>query len=92
MDEKTLFFSILCFCVILLPFAIMSWRTGNKRIYKHVLYWTIIMMMLFLIGKTIKGTLLPPEQPAHPRGALLMNTTQLVPHPAALYWFHELQG
>ncbi len=88
MDEKALFFSILCGCFILLPYAIMNWREGNKRIYKHVLYWTMIMLMMFIIGKTIKGTFIPDEQPDHPRGALIEDTdpasrrkSQILPAP-----------
>lgn len=71
MDDKAVFFSILCGCFILLPYAIMNWREGNKRIYKHILYWTIIMLMFFLITKTFKGTFLPPEQLDRPHGALI---------------------
>lgn len=74
MDEKAVFFSILCICFMMLPYAIMNWREGNKRIYKHVLYWTIIMLMFFLITKTIKGTFIPDEQSARPRGALIEDT------------------
>lgn len=89
MDDKAVFFSVLCFCFILLPYAIMNWREGNKRIYKHILYWTIIMLMMFLIGKTIKGTFIPPEQPVHRRGALLENTDRPVQHPLTPY--HSLE-
>ncbi len=68
----------------MLPYAIMNWRQGNKRIYKHVLYWTIIMLMTFLIGKTIKGTFLPAEQSARPRGALLEDTDPAERRPSQL--------
>ena len=84
MDDKAIFFSVLCLCFILLPIAIMNWREGNKRIYKHILYWTIIMMMTFLIGKTIKGTFLPGEQSARPRGALLEDTDPAERRPSQL--------
>lgn len=84
MDDKAVFFSVLCFCFILLPFAIMNWREGNKRIYKHILYWTIIMLMMFLIGKTIKGTFIPDEQQDHRRGVLLEDTGPSEQRPSQL--------
>lgn len=84
MDDKAIFFSVLCLCIIVLPIAIMSWREGNKRIYKHVLYWTIIMLMMFLIGKTIKGTFIPDEQSAPRRGVLLEDTGPSEQRPSQL--------
>ncbi len=84
MDEKALFFSILCFCFILLPIAIVNWREGNPRVYKHILYWTIIMLMIFLIGKTMKGTLIPDEVSDRHRGFLLEDTDPPERHPSQL--------
>ena len=89
MEEKDLLFILLCICIIILPFAVMTWREGNKRIYKHILYWTIIMLVAFLMGKTLKGSFLPPEQSARPRGALLENTDRPARHPLTPY--HSLE-
>jgi hypothetical protein len=84
MDERALFFPILCLCIILLPIAVLNWREGNQRVYKHILYWTIIMLVMFLVGKTIKGTFIPDERSAPRHGALLEDTGPSERHPSQL--------
>lgn len=50
------YYQLLFLLIILLPFAMMTWRTSPKwRIAKHLLAWGGIILFLYVIGKTVQG-------------------------------------
>jgi hypothetical protein len=84
MINKGDFFSLFYLLFAILPIAVLNGRAGKARIFKHVLIWIMVIMALFLVGKALKGTFLPAEHPALPRGALTEDIDHSARHPAVL--------
>lgn len=63
--SKDQYLQLLFLLIILLPFAMMTWRSTTKwRIFKHLLAWGGIILFLYVVGKTFEGSKPPQEVPA----------------------------
>lgn len=58
------YLQLLFLLIILLPFAMMTWRSSPKwRIAKHLLAWAAVILFFYVVGKAVQGPAKPPEEP-----------------------------